>query len=323
MDNKIKSNNTLIKDFLNPNSMLTPGIAGSLTMMIANTLFITFTIPPKYSATILSFMLGTLVFASDSFNSKEKKIPPWLKIIYYIINSLIIFSVGIGANYAGMTTAKNLNTKNFHGDLFQSIAIAEEPPPIPRDLLEIMLGYDICGYCKNPNANRIDDNRIKLLENEIKNLEKDISSLSESNTLLNEKNKGLESDNESLKVEKEVLENDKLALTRETNALKSYENELRNDIQTTVTDIEELQVNLRNLKDKFSALSNKEKQLQLRITKKEEKILSIKFELTTLTNTINMLKKEIKLKNEQLNKINEGTKIKDKQKSKEFFNPWF
>ena len=78
-----------IKDFLNPNSMLTPGIAGGITMMITNSLWVNFDFPPKYTAIILCLLLGLMVLA-------ELKAPLWQKPVYYIINVLIIFSVSAG-----------------------------------------------------------------------------------------------------------------------------------------------------------------------------------------------------------------------------------
>ncbi len=86
-----------VKDFLNPNSMLTPGIAGSITMMIANALWVNFGLPPKYTALVLCLLLGLVVLA-------ELTAPLWQKSVYYIINVLIIFSVSAGSNVVGIST---------------------------------------------------------------------------------------------------------------------------------------------------------------------------------------------------------------------------
>ena len=86
-----------VKDFLNPNSMLTPGIAGSITMMVANALWMNFGLPPKYTALVLCLLLGLVVLA-------ELKAPLWQKSVYYIINVLIIFSVSVGSNSVGVST---------------------------------------------------------------------------------------------------------------------------------------------------------------------------------------------------------------------------
>lgn len=77
--------------------MLTPGIAGSITMMIANALWVNFGLPPKYTALVLCLLLGLVVLA-------ELTAPLWQKSVYYIINVLIIFSVSAGSNVVGIST---------------------------------------------------------------------------------------------------------------------------------------------------------------------------------------------------------------------------
>lgn len=93
-----------VNDFLNPNSMLTPGIAGSITMMIANTLSFNFNFDPKITALIICLLLGLLVLA-------ELKVALWQKPIYYIINVLVIFSVSVGANNVGVSSG-SINPDN-------------------------------------------------------------------------------------------------------------------------------------------------------------------------------------------------------------------
>jgi hypothetical protein len=78
------------QDFLTPEAMLTPGVAGSLTMMIANALAVNFTAPRAWTGLVLSFVFGLLVLAST------KSI--WQKAVYYVLNSLVIFCVAVGAN---------------------------------------------------------------------------------------------------------------------------------------------------------------------------------------------------------------------------------
>ncbi len=82
-----------VNEFLNPKSMMTPGLAGGFTMTIANTLWVQFGVQPKWCALGLSFTLGLLVFAGS------RRTPVWQRLIYYLFNSLIIFSVGTGVNY--------------------------------------------------------------------------------------------------------------------------------------------------------------------------------------------------------------------------------
>ena len=86
--------NAKIEEFLQPKSMLTPGIAGAVTMLIANTLWVAFGFPPRWTSLVLSFVLGLLVFVATGA-------PVWQRVVYYVVNSLIIFSVSMGTNYAG------------------------------------------------------------------------------------------------------------------------------------------------------------------------------------------------------------------------------
>lgn len=85
------------KEFLNPGSMLTPGMAGGMTMAMTNVLSgqLNITAPgPAYLGLGLSFLFGLLVFVGDEVS--------WLKRgIYYVLNSLVIFVVAIGSNTVG------------------------------------------------------------------------------------------------------------------------------------------------------------------------------------------------------------------------------
>ena len=86
-----------VDEFLQPKAMLTPGIAGGVTMRIANALWVAFSLPPRWTSLVLSFVLGLLVFVA-----KGGGVPLWQRAVYYLLNSLIIFSVSIGTNYAGV-----------------------------------------------------------------------------------------------------------------------------------------------------------------------------------------------------------------------------
>ena len=87
-----------VEEFLQPKAMLTPGIAGGITMLIANALWVAFSLPPRWTSLVLSFLLGLLAFVAT-------KIPLWQRAVYYLLNSLIIFSVSIGTNYVGVGLA--------------------------------------------------------------------------------------------------------------------------------------------------------------------------------------------------------------------------
>ena len=83
-----------IKDqFLNPESMLTPGLAGALTMMISSTLWVQFGCPQKDVALTISFCFGLLVLAGKSMQW-------WYRLVLYALNSLFIFSMAMGSHQA-------------------------------------------------------------------------------------------------------------------------------------------------------------------------------------------------------------------------------
>jgi hypothetical protein len=75
--------------FLTPESMLTPGAAGGVTTLISNTLYSSFGLPPAHVGLLLSFVLGLLVLVAPRVW--------WERMIYYVLNSLIIFCVAFGA----------------------------------------------------------------------------------------------------------------------------------------------------------------------------------------------------------------------------------
>ena len=88
------------KEFLNPNSMLTPGFAGGMTMMITNTVAAQFDLGYPWSAVVgllISLLFGLLAITATA-------IPSWQKLIYYVLNSLIIFTVAVGSNTLGRAT---------------------------------------------------------------------------------------------------------------------------------------------------------------------------------------------------------------------------
>lgn len=81
-------------EFLNPNAMITPGAAGAFTMVITNTLCSQFdTLAPNYTALAVSFLFGAVVFHYGSALAA--------RVLYFIVNSLIIFVVAHGSNTIG------------------------------------------------------------------------------------------------------------------------------------------------------------------------------------------------------------------------------
>lgn len=90
-------------DFLKPESMMTPGVAGAITMTISNTLWVQFGVQQRWSALVLSFAFGALVFTAT-------RLKVWQRAVYYLLNSLIIFSAAAGSNYIGYQVSETART---------------------------------------------------------------------------------------------------------------------------------------------------------------------------------------------------------------------
>ncbi len=89
--------NSGASEFLNPKSMLTPGICGAVIMVAANALGLAFKLEDSGRSVVclvLSFLAGTMVFAAG-----VKHLVP--RVAYYVFNSLIIFSTAAGVNFSG------------------------------------------------------------------------------------------------------------------------------------------------------------------------------------------------------------------------------
>lgn len=80
-----------MNEFLNPKSMITPGVAGSIVMLVGNAVVLQFPEAPfRWVIVILSFVVGTIVF--------QAALPLMERLAFWAINSLIIFAVGIGTS---------------------------------------------------------------------------------------------------------------------------------------------------------------------------------------------------------------------------------
>ena len=84
-----------VKDFLNPSGTLTPGIAGGLAIAISLPLAINFGMSVKWTALVVSFLLGSVIILSF-----KEAISRLLRFVYWVLDSLIIFAtaVGVGIN---------------------------------------------------------------------------------------------------------------------------------------------------------------------------------------------------------------------------------
>jgi hypothetical protein len=89
-----------VDEFFRSKSMLTPGVAGATATMITGTLVSQFGLPGNITGLLVSFLLGLVVWA-------DKSVPLFQRIVFYIINSLIIFTVAIGMNETGVAMTKS------------------------------------------------------------------------------------------------------------------------------------------------------------------------------------------------------------------------
>lgn len=83
-----------VNEFFNPRSMMTPGVVGGLIMLISNTLWVQFSLPKSWTSLFLSSLFVILII-------KKFNVLLYEKLIYFIFNSLIIFSLAINTNFAG------------------------------------------------------------------------------------------------------------------------------------------------------------------------------------------------------------------------------
>ena len=107
-----------MQDFLNAKSMVTPGVAGGLIMVISNTCWSQFNLPAKWTALALSALLGLLVVCILIA-------PFWQKVLLWLFNALIIFSMAMGTNQAGV----NLQAQS---EVTHKIAVGPFPSPRVR-----------------------------------------------------------------------------------------------------------------------------------------------------------------------------------------------
>lgn len=103
-------------DWLNPKSMLTPGIAGGITMMVATTLWCHFDVEPKWTGLASSFLLGLMVF-------KTEDVPHLQRAIYYVFNSLIIFSIGLGTGDIAHKFEKRKNSAVVRASIAEPLSV--------------------------------------------------------------------------------------------------------------------------------------------------------------------------------------------------------
>jgi hypothetical protein len=87
-------------EFLNSKAMFTPGMAGAATTALTGTLASVFGFRGDITALVISFMFGLLVLA-------DRGAPFLQRAIFYVLNSITIFSVAVGLNQAGVAATKS------------------------------------------------------------------------------------------------------------------------------------------------------------------------------------------------------------------------
>jgi hypothetical protein len=89
-----QENSGFLGEFLNPKSMLTPGVAGATTMFITNAICSNFNLQRPGIALIISALLGVLTVGVAA-------VPMWQKFVFAVFNSLFIFAMAVGTNTVG------------------------------------------------------------------------------------------------------------------------------------------------------------------------------------------------------------------------------
>ncbi|MFN0192961.1 MAG: hypothetical protein ACKVP5_13470 [Aestuariivirga sp.] len=84
--------------FLQPEAMLTPGVAGGVTMLITNAVSGVFPVPLSATGLAISALLCTLPLASAA--------PLWKRSVCYVLNTLIVFSMAMGTGTLAYEASK-------------------------------------------------------------------------------------------------------------------------------------------------------------------------------------------------------------------------
>jgi uncharacterized protein YlxW (UPF0749 family) len=107
-------------EFLNPKSMLTPGVAGGFVMVIGQALAHTLpflSLPITLMA--LSFIVGALLLVGTNVRL-------WKRMIYYILNSLFIFAMAVGVSATASTKDETPQQRKQRIELEASLTDAQE-----------------------------------------------------------------------------------------------------------------------------------------------------------------------------------------------------
>jgi hypothetical protein len=150
--------NTEFSEFLNPKSMLTPGVAGGLTLLMTNSVAFAFGIPLDYlgyTALGISALFAALV-ASGS-------IPLHQRIVYQVLNTLIIFCVAMGSNVTGYNIqSRRLDLASFG---LGSPAYAQ---PAPSDAKQGDVVQNVEGITANPSLSN--QQKLEAIQKQLRNM---------------------------------------------------------------------------------------------------------------------------------------------------------
>lgn len=108
-----------MSDFFNSKSMVTPGVAGLTTTMITGTLVGVFGFDGAITGLVVSFVLGLLVWYDTKVVLQER-------LLLYVINSMVIFTVATGINQAGIAATGGLDRSGYQT---RSVSGETEKPP--------------------------------------------------------------------------------------------------------------------------------------------------------------------------------------------------
>lgn len=120
-----------VDEFLNPKSMLAPGIAGATTMAITNAVATNFDLSRPWLGLVVSGLFAAAAVAYAQLRWPEKA-------FFGLINTLIIFSVALGTNNLGVGAA----TRNAQASLVDPLgwvirsAVAQTPVPSDGTLIK-------------------------------------------------------------------------------------------------------------------------------------------------------------------------------------------
>jgi hypothetical protein len=154
--NIVSGENAGFSEFLNPKSMLTPGFAGGLTLLITNSVVAALGIPLDYrgyTALGISALFGALVVASG--------IPLLQRIVFQVLNTLIIFCVAMGSN---ATVNRIQEDRNSQGGI---TAFILSSPAYAQTASQREVLQDVQGITANPSLS--DQQKLEAIQKQLQN----------------------------------------------------------------------------------------------------------------------------------------------------------